>query len=83
MSQAPLTRAPWRALRYPEGRDRANGLTKQVTVVRVEPTTGRVYYRRSHKRKRLFAHSGGFASLRLTAGALYLRYRARRPASLR
>jgi hypothetical protein len=42
---------------------RVKGLTKQVTVARrVEQTTGRVYYRRSRKRKRLFAHNRGFAS---------------------
>jgi hypothetical protein len=28
--------------------------------MRVEQPTGRVYYRRSHKRKRLFAHNRGF-----------------------
>ncbi|GJF07401.1 hypothetical protein PSD17_63480 [Pseudonocardia sp. D17] len=39
---------------------RAKGLTKQVTVQRVEQATGRVTYRRSTVRKRLFAHGRGF-----------------------
>jgi hypothetical protein len=36
------------------------GLTKQVTVMRVEQSTGRVRYRRSRKRKRLMTHNRGF-----------------------
>jgi hypothetical protein len=42
---------------------RAKGLTKQVTVVRVDQATDRVYYRRSHKRKWLFAHDRGFVTV--------------------
>jgi hypothetical protein len=33
--------------------------SNRVTVVRVEQATGRVYYRRFRKRKRLFAHNRG------------------------
>lgn len=40
---------------------RAKGLTKQVTVERVEQTTGRISTRHSRVRKRLFAHNRGFA----------------------
>jgi len=36
---------------------RAKGLTKTVTVQRVEQFTGRVTYRRSTVRKRLFVHA--------------------------
>ena len=39
---------------------RAKGLTKAVVVERVERSTGRVYTRRSRKRRR-FAHGRGFA----------------------
>jgi RNA polymerase subunit RPABC4/transcription elongation factor Spt4 len=39
---------------------RAKGLTKRITVERVEQSTGRVTYRRSTVRKRLFAHGRGF-----------------------
>lgn len=39
---------------------RSKGLTKQVTVTRVEQSTGRVRYRRSRKRRRLMAHNRGF-----------------------
>jgi hypothetical protein len=39
---------------------RSKGLTKQVTVMRVEQSTGRVRYRRSHQRKRLMTHNRGF-----------------------
>ena len=39
---------------------RATGLTREVTVQRVEQSIGRVTYRRSHVRKRLFAHGRGF-----------------------
>jgi hypothetical protein len=39
---------------------RSKGLTKQVTVLRVEQSTGRVRYRRSRKRKRLMGHNRGF-----------------------
>jgi hypothetical protein len=42
---------------------RSKGLTKQVTVVRVEQSTGCVYYRRSRKRKRLFARNRGFVAV--------------------
>lgn len=37
--------------------DRAKGLTKQVTLV--EQVTGRIYYRRTRKRKQLFAQTSG------------------------
>jgi hypothetical protein len=40
---------------------RAKRLTKQITVERVERSTGRVYTRRSRVRKRLFVHNRGFA----------------------
>lgn len=40
---------------------RAKGLTKQITVQRVEQSTGRIYTRASRVRKRLFAHGRGFA----------------------
>jgi hypothetical protein len=40
---------------------RAKGLTRTILVERVEQATGRVYTRRSRKRKRLFAHNRGFA----------------------
>jgi hypothetical protein len=43
---------------------RAKGLTKSVIVERVERSTGRVYTRRSRKRRRLFAHGRGFACVR-------------------
>jgi hypothetical protein len=39
---------------------RAKGLTREVTVQRVEQAKGRVTDRRSHVRKRLFAHGRGF-----------------------
>lgn len=39
---------------------RAKGLTKQVTVARVDRATGRVRYRRSCRRKRLLVHNRGF-----------------------
>jgi hypothetical protein len=39
---------------------RSKGLIKQVTVMRVEQSTGRVRCRRSHKRKRLMTHNRGF-----------------------
>jgi hypothetical protein len=39
---------------------RAKGLTKKITVTRVEQSTGRIRYRRSRKRKRLLAHNRGF-----------------------
>ncbi len=39
---------------------RAKGLTRTITVQRVEQSTGRVTYRRSTVRKRLFAHGRGF-----------------------
>ena len=39
---------------------RAKGLTKTVTVQRVEQATGRVPHRRSTVRKRLFSHGRGF-----------------------
>jgi ribosomal protein S17 len=42
---------------------RSKGLTKQVTVIRAEQSTGCVYYRRSRKRKRLFAHNRGFVTV--------------------
>jgi hypothetical protein len=56
------SRRPWES---PPGRIarrwyRAKGLTKQITVERVERSTGRVYYRRSRVRKELFAHRRGF-----------------------
>jgi hypothetical protein len=40
---------------------RAKGLTKQITVPRVEQTTSRIRYRRTRVRKRLFLHNRGFA----------------------
>jgi len=40
---------------------RAKGLTKEITVERVEQATGRIYTRRSRVRRRLFAHNRGFA----------------------
>jgi hypothetical protein len=40
---------------------RAKGLTKTVLVQRVDQATGRVYLRRSRKRRRLFVHGRGFA----------------------
>ncbi|MGD9526847.1 MAG: hypothetical protein AB7L91_14935 [Dehalococcoidia bacterium] len=42
---------------------RAKGLTKQVTVQRVDYTSGRVTYRRCAVRKRLFVHGRGFVCL--------------------
>lgn len=39
---------------------RAKGLTKTITVQRVEQSTGRVTYRRSTVRKELFKHGRGF-----------------------
>lgn len=39
---------------------RAKRLTKQITVQRVERTTGRVRYRRCRKRKQLMAHNREF-----------------------
>lgn len=39
---------------------RAKGLTKTITTERVEQATGRVRYRRSTVRKRLFVHGRGF-----------------------
>ena len=42
---------------------RADGLIKQVTVVRVEQATGRISYRRSSKRKGLFPHNRGFITV--------------------
>jgi hypothetical protein len=39
---------------------RAKRLTKQITVQRVERTTGRIQYRRCRKRKQLLAHNRGF-----------------------
>jgi hypothetical protein len=42
---------------------RAKRLTKQVSVQRVEQATGRIYYRRSRKRKRLFVHNRGFVTV--------------------
>lgn len=39
---------------------RSKGLTRQVTVARVEQATGRIRYRRSRKRKRLMVRSRGF-----------------------
>jgi len=39
---------------------RAKGLAKTITVQRVEQSTGRVTYRRSTVRKKLFAHGRGF-----------------------
>jgi hypothetical protein len=39
---------------------RAKGLTKQITVQRVERATGRVRYRRCCKRKQLLTHNRGF-----------------------
>ena len=39
---------------------RAKGLTKTVTMQRVDQATGRVTYRRSTVRKRLLAHGRGF-----------------------
>ncbi|MGH3933770.1 MAG: hypothetical protein ACRDS1_02090, partial [Pseudonocardiaceae bacterium] len=42
---------------------RAKGLSKQVTVERVNQATGRVRYRRSRKRKRLFGHGRGFVTV--------------------
>jgi hypothetical protein len=39
---------------------RAKGLTTQVTVTRVEQSTGRAHHRRSRKRKRLLAQNRGF-----------------------
>jgi ribosomal protein S17 len=41
----------------------AKGLTKEITVMRVERSTGRIYYRRSRKRKRLLAHNRGFVTV--------------------
>ncbi len=41
----------------------AKRLTKQVSAQRVEQATGRVYYRRSRKRKRLFSHNRGFVTV--------------------
>ncbi|WP_300008181.1 hypothetical protein [Pseudonocardia sp.] len=40
---------------------RSKRLTRQITVERVEQSTGRVYTRRTRVRKRLFAHNRGFA----------------------
>jgi RNA polymerase subunit RPABC4/transcription elongation factor Spt4 len=54
---------------------RAKGLTKQVTVERVEQATGRVTYRRSRVRKRLFAHGRGF--LCVNDGAVFASQLAR------
>jgi hypothetical protein len=42
---------------------RAKGLTTQITVERVERSTGRIYIRRSRARKTLFVHNRGFACL--------------------
>jgi hypothetical protein len=39
---------------------RAKRLTKQITIQRVDQSTGRIYARRSTTRKRLFAHNRGF-----------------------
>lgn len=42
---------------------RAKGLTKAITVERVDQATGRVTYRRSTVRRKLFAHARGFICL--------------------
>jgi hypothetical protein len=45
-------------------------LIKQVTVRRIERATGRVYHRRSRRRKCLFSHNRGFATV--NDGLLFL-----------
>lgn len=42
---------------------RSKRLTKQITVERVERSTGRIYARHSRVRKRLFVHNRGFATV--------------------
>ena len=63
---------------------RAKGLTKTVTVQRVQQATGRVTHRRSTIRKRLFAHCRGFLCVNDGAefGSQLARFLVSRPPGL-
>ena len=58
---------PHRCLRRASLRDGpragAKGLTKQVTVRRIDQRTGPVYYRHSRRRKRLSGQNRGFLAI--------------------